>query len=164
MNWRLCSKLYNRVKTFYWLFSGCFVTKKIWHIFVLFGIFWNTIWHILSLWTWQHCYSLKRGKWCTDMEILQSDWIPNFFINSIYNPYPKIKNYGLRYPIQIWNRPLSGTLSKIFGSVNLAFSQTWLVEVVTCQVWYVQEDKGEGLELEFRFRLVFSSCKQIRSH
>jgi len=29
-------------------------------------------------------------QWCTDMEILQSDWIRNFFINSISNPYPKI--------------------------------------------------------------------------
>jgi len=28
-------------------------------------------------------------QWCTDMEILQSDWIRYFFINSISNPYPK---------------------------------------------------------------------------
>jgi len=32
------------------------VAKRIWHIFVLFGIFWNTIWHILSLWPWQHWF------------------------------------------------------------------------------------------------------------
>jgi len=36
------------------IFQVFFVAKKIWHIFVLFGIFWNAIWHILSLWTWQH--------------------------------------------------------------------------------------------------------------
>jgi len=28
---------------------------------------------------------------CTDIEILQSDWIRNFFTNSISNPYPKFK-------------------------------------------------------------------------
>jgi len=56
------------------------------------------------------------------MEILQSDWIRNFFINSISNPYPKIKNCGLRYPIQIRNCPLNCTWAKIFGSVYFA---TW---------------------------------------
>jgi len=50
------------------------------------------------------------NQWCMDMEILQSDWIRNFFRNSISNPYLKIRNCGLRYPIQIWNRPLSCTL------------------------------------------------------
>jgi len=51
---------------------------------------------------------------------LQSDWIQNFFINSVSNPYPKIWNYGLWYPIQIRNHPLSCTLAKIFGSVYFA--------------------------------------------
>jgi len=32
------------------------VAKRIWHISALFGIFWNTIWHILSLWPWQHWF------------------------------------------------------------------------------------------------------------
>jgi len=46
MNRRLCSTLSKNTKTFYCLFFRCFfVTKKIWRIFVLFGIFWNTIWH-----------------------------------------------------------------------------------------------------------------------
>jgi len=34
---------------------------------------------------------LYAGQWCTDMEILQSEWIKNFFINSISNPYQKFK-------------------------------------------------------------------------
>jgi len=33
-------------------------------------------------------YVLLSYQWCTDMEILQSDWIRNFFINSICSPYP----------------------------------------------------------------------------
>jgi len=32
------------------------------------------------------------GQWSTDMEILQSWSNPNFFIDSIYNPYPKLLN------------------------------------------------------------------------
>ena len=31
-----------------------------------------------------------RPQWCTDMEILQLDWIRNFFMNSTSNPYTKI--------------------------------------------------------------------------
>jgi len=64
-----------------------------------------------------------------------------FFINSIYNPSLNIKNYGLRYPIQIRNRLLSCKLAKTFGNVYFAsrgkscgyfaFSQTRLFEVVT---------------------------------
>jgi len=34
-----------------------------------------------------HTTSLDQR--CTDMEILQSDWIRNFFINSIFNSYLK---------------------------------------------------------------------------
>jgi len=88
------------------------------------------------------------GQWCTDTKILQSDWIGNFFINSISNPYPKIKNCWIWYPTQIRNYPLSCTSAKIFGSVYFsswgkscgyfAFSLAWLVSVVTWQVWYAQ--------------------------
>jgi len=45
------------------------------------------------------------------------DPIRNFFIKSISNPYPKVKNCGLRYPIQIRNHSLSCTIAYIFGSV-----------------------------------------------
>jgi len=45
---------------------------------------------------------------------------PKFFMNSISNPYLQIWNCGLRYPIQIRNRPLSCTWAKIFGSVYFA--------------------------------------------
>ena len=79
------------------------------------------------------------------MEILQSDWIRKFLINSISNPYLKIFNYGLRYPIQIRNSPLSCTLAKIFGNVYFSswekgfgyftFSQTRLAEMSTDQDW-----------------------------
>jgi len=82
-----------------------------------------------------------------DMEILQLDWIWNFFINSTSNLYPKIKNCGFQY--QIRNRSLSCTWAKIFGSVYFAawkkssayfaFSQTELVEIVTWQVWYYKK-------------------------
>ena len=74
--------------------------------------------------------SLYLRQWCTDMEILQSVWMRNLFINSISKPYPTIKNYGLQYPIQIQNYPLSCTLAKIFGKVYFAFSHTQLVVVV----------------------------------
>ena len=79
-------------------------------------------------------------QWCTDMEILQSDWIRNFFINSISNPYPKIYNYGLQYPIQIRNRPLSCTLTKIFDNVYFASwgkscGYLWLAFLFSYNVW-----------------------------
>jgi len=35
-------------------------------------------------------FSQSAHLWCTDMEISQSDWIRNFFVNSMSNPYPKI--------------------------------------------------------------------------
>jgi len=41
-------------------------------------------------------------------------------MNSISNPYPKIKNYGLRYPTEIRNRSLDCTLVNIFSSVYFA--------------------------------------------
>jgi len=69
--------------------------------------------------------------------LIQSE---NFFMNSIPHPYPKIKNFGLRYPIQIRNRSLSCTLAYIFGCFYFAslgkicgysaFCQMRLVEVV----------------------------------
>ena len=40
----------------------------------------------------------------------------------VSNSYPKIKNHGLRYPIQIRNRSLSYTLANVFGSVYFASS------------------------------------------
>jgi len=43
--------------------------------------------------SWVRVESLRvigLQQWCTDMEISQSDWMQNFFINSISNPYPKI--------------------------------------------------------------------------
>jgi len=33
---------------------------------------------------------LPAYQWCTDMAILQSDWIQKYFISSKSNPYPKI--------------------------------------------------------------------------
>ena len=43
-------------------FPGVFflLRKKFWHIFVMFGIFWNKVWHILFLWSWQHWLGLGR--------------------------------------------------------------------------------------------------------
>ena len=38
--------------------------KEVCHFFVLFGIFWDAIWHILSLWTWQHCTGQRCGDRC----------------------------------------------------------------------------------------------------
>jgi len=43
-------------------------------------------WRVISI---VACYHNAK-QWCTDMESLQSDWIRNFFLNSISNPYPKI--------------------------------------------------------------------------
>jgi len=51
------------------------------------------------------------------------DPIRNFFIKSISNPYPRVKNSWLRYPIQIRNRSLSCTIAYIFGSVYFVSRQ-----------------------------------------
>jgi len=52
-------------------------------------------------------------------------------MKSISNPYPKIKNYGLRYPIQIRNRSLSYTLANKIGSVYFAsWGKSWAVAIL----------------------------------
>jgi len=43
------------LKTFTAYFLVVLLLQTNWHIFVIYGIFWNAIRHILSLWTWQHC-------------------------------------------------------------------------------------------------------------
>ena len=59
------------------------------------------------------------------------DPIRDFFINSTCNPYPKVKNYGLRYPIQIRNCSLSCTLACIFSIVYFASSgKSWAVAIL----------------------------------
>jgi len=40
-------------------------------------------------------FNTSVHQWCTDMEILQSDWIRSFSIISISNSYPKILNHGI---------------------------------------------------------------------
>ena len=69
-----------------------------------------------------------------------------FFINSMSNPYPKILNYGLWYPMQIRNRSINCTSANIIGIVYFASwgkncgyfasCQTKVVEVVTWKVGY----------------------------
>ena len=56
-------------------------------------------------------------------KVCNPDPIRNFFIKSISNPYPKVKNCGLRYPIQILNCSLSCTIAYIFGSVYFAWKE-----------------------------------------
>ena len=82
-------------------------------------------------------------QWCTDMEILQSDSIRNFFIQ--LHIQSTSENLNLLTPISNPNRkpPTKLHISQnMFGSVYFAVSQTQLVEVVTWQAWYAQEDKA----------------------
>jgi len=59
-------------------------------------------------------------------------------MNSKSNPYPKMKNYGLRYPIQIRKRSLSYTLAYIFGSVYFASCGKSCGDFASCQARLVE--------------------------
>jgi len=59
-------------------------------------------------------------------------------MKAMSNPYPKIKNYGLWYPIQIRNRSLSYTLTNIFGSVYFAsWGKSWAVAILPLVKHYI---------------------------
>jgi len=52
----------------------------------------------------EYCLAVAGGVPVLIWKFCNPDPIRNFFMNSISNPYPKIKNHGLRYPIHIRNR------------------------------------------------------------